>query len=41
MTLCFLSMALTRYKMRVIDMGSISNTKNMEIRTLLNVYLEI
>ncbi len=37
---CFSSMALTRYKMHVSDMGSISDTKNTEIETPLNVSLE-
>jgi len=40
MTLCFSSMAPNRYKLRVIDMDSISDTKNMEIGTLSNVSSE-
>jgi hypothetical protein len=33
-------MAPNRYKLRVTDMDSISDTKNMEIGTLSNVFSE-
>jgi len=33
-------MAPNRYKLRVIDMDSVSDTKHMEIGTLSNVYSE-
>jgi hypothetical protein len=33
-------MALNRYKLRVTDMDSISDTKNMEIGILSNVFSE-